>query len=413
MGRQLPPIAGRGVADPVSALVSVDDALRLVLDRSRPLPPVEVAVDDAAGRVLAEAARAMVALPPFHSSAMDGFAVRAADTPGRLRVVARSAAGRPAPHGPGRGEAVAIATGAVVPDGADAVVPVEQVIENGDLLDVPEAVQPGRNVRMRGGDAGEGEIVVAAGTRLGPAQVAALCATGVSDVLCGAVPRVAVLTTGTELRTAGERLAPGEIYESNGRMLAVVLERAGAVPELHPPAPDDPTAHRLALEEALRADVVVTSGGVSVGPHDLVRRTAADLGVEEVFWGVAMRPGKPLAFGVRGSTLVFGLPGNPVSSLVGALLFVVPAVLALQGASDAAPRWRGGVLSIALERNEHRDDFARARTNLVGGVTTLEPIAGQESHMITRTASADALVHVPRGAGTVAAGAPVRYLPLD
>jgi molybdopterin molybdotransferase len=397
----------------VDALVSVDEALRLVLERARPLPPVVVAVADAAGRVLVESARAAVALPPFHSSAMDGFAVRAADTPGTLRVVARSAAGRPAVHGPGPGEAVGIATGAVVPDGADAVVPVERVVENGDAIDVPSAVEPGRNIRGRGGDVREGEVVIPAGVRLGAAQIAALCAAGVSEVLCGSAPRVAVLTTGTELRASGDPLAPGQIYESNGSMLSVVLERAGASPELHPPAPDDPVAHRQVLEQALRADVVVTSGGVSVGPHDLVRRTAADLGVHEVFWGVAMRPGKPLAFGVRGPTLVFGLPGNPVSSLVGALLFVVPAVLALQGAADPAPRWRGGVLASPLERNEQRDDFARARTRLAGGVTTLEPIGGQESHMITRAARADALVHVPRGTGAVAAGAPVHYLTLD
>jgi molybdopterin molybdotransferase len=397
----------------MQALVSVGDALRLVLERSHPLPPVEVPVAAAGGRVLAEPARATVALPPFHSSAVDGFAVRAADTPGRLRVVARSAAGRPAARGPGPGEAVGIATGAVVPAEADAVVPIERVVEDGDVIDVAEAVQRGRNVRARGGDVDAGEVVVPAGTRLGPAQEAALCATGVTHVLCGAVPRVAVLTTGTELRPAGEPLSPGEIYESNSRMLAVVLDRAGAATELRPPAPDDLSAHRRALEEALHADVVVTSGGVSVGPHDLVRGIAAELGVEEVFWGVAMRPGKPLAFGVRGSTLVFGLPGNPVSSLVGALLFVAPAVLALQGAADPSPRWRGGVLASAVERNEDRDDFARARAGLDDEVTTLELIGGQESHMITRAARADALVHVPRGAGTLPAGAPVRYLPLD
>jgi molybdopterin molybdotransferase len=192
-----------------------------------------------------------------------------------------------------------------------------------------------------------------------------------------------------------------------------VLRAAGADVERLPPVEDDPTAHRTALEAALRADVVVSSGGVSVGPHDLVRRTAAELGVEEVFWGVSMRPGKPLSFAVRGATLVFGLPGNPVSSLVGALLFVRPALLALQGARDPRPPFRAGVLAQRVERNAERDDFVRARSELRGGELVLTPVSGQESHMIVRAAAADAIAHIPRGPGAVEAGDAVRYLPLD
>ena len=175
---------------------------------------------------------------------------------------------------------------------------------------------------------------------------------------------------------------------------------------------DDADAHRAAIERGLAADVLVTSGGVSVGPHDLVRRVAAELGVEEVFWGVAVKPGKPLSFGVRGATLVFGLPGNPVSSLVGALLFVVPAVLALQGVADARPAYETGRARVSLRRNEGRDEFVRSRRSRDGEGTLLEPVSGQESHMIVRAASADALVHVPRGSGEIAAGDPVRYLAL-
>src|SRR5581483_9115475 len=175
---------------------------------------------------------------------------------------------------------------------------------------------------------------------------------------------------------------------------------------------DDELATRAALERGLAADVLVTSGGVSVGVHDLVRRLEAELGVEEVFWGVAVRPGRPLAFGVRGETLVFGLPGNPVSSLVGFELFVRPALLALQGAADPGPNFRPARLAGSVRRNGARDSLLRARTRVVDGFVELEPLAGQESHMIVRAAAADALVLVPRGDGTLPAGSAVEYLSL-
>jgi molybdopterin molybdotransferase len=171
-------------------------------------------------------------------------------------------------------------------------------------------------------------------------------------------------------------------------------------------------AHRAALERGLEADVLVTSGGVSVGPHDLVRRVEAELGVEEVFWRVAVKPGKPVSFGVRGSTLVFGLPGNPVSSLVCFELFVRPAVLALQGALDPGPAFALGELAAPLRRNGQRDEFVRARSRVDGDRLVLEPVRGQESHMIARAAGADALVFAPRGDGELSAGATVRYLTL-
>ena len=176
---------------------------------------------------------------------------------------------------------------------------------------------------------------------------------------------------------------------------------------------DDPESHRAAMERGLKADVLVTSGGVSMGPHDLVRRVAAELGVVEVFWGVAVKPGKPLAFGVRGETLVFGLPGNPVSSLVGSLLFVHPALLALQGHARPRPKYLDGRLSAALRRNPNRDEFVRARRlESIDGVV-LEALVGQESHMIVRAAAADALVHVPRGDGEIPSEGTVRFLALD
>ena len=180
-----------------------------------------------------------------------------------------------------------------------------------------------------------------------------------------------------------------------------------------PSVADDAESHRAALEQALEADVLVTSGGVSVGPHDLVRITLAELGAEEIFWGVAMRPGKPISFSARGGALVFGLPGNPVSSYVGAVLFVVPALRALQGVREPTPTFRSGVLADAVQRRASRDDYQRAVIDGMGDEVVLRPILGQESHMIVRAAAADALVHIPRGEGELAAGSTVRYLPLD
>ena len=397
----------------MGSLLAVEDALARVLEHARPLPSTAVPLEDAAGRVLAEDALAAIDLPRFASSAMDGFALRARDTPGALPVVARIAAGRPSSRALEPGEAMAIATGGVVPEGADAVVPVEHVRDEDAGVVVPEAVEPGANVRPRGGDVRAGQVVVPAGLALTPSRLAALAAAGVAQPLCAERPRVSIVTTGTELRRPGEALADGEIYESNGLMLEALLCAAGAVVASRRSTEDDADAHRATLRAALDADVLVTSGGVSVGPHDLVRRTLAELGVREVFWGVAIRPGKPISFGVRGATLVFGLPGNPVSSLVGALLFVAPAIRALVGASDAAPRFRRGLLATPARRRPERDDYQRAVVEHDAGDARLRLLTGQESHMIVHAAAADALVHVPRGEGALEAGSPVRYLPLD
>jgi molybdopterin molybdotransferase len=390
----------------VSSLPRIDDALALVLARATPLPAEDVPIAQASGRVLAEAVPARTDLPPFDSSAMDGFAVRAADTPGRLTVVGHSAAGSPEARELGPGEAIVISTGAVVPTGADAVVPVERT--SGDVE--VERVVLGDNVRPRGGDVRAGVVVATMGSVLRPAQLGALAAAGVAAVRCARRPRATVLATGSELRPPGTPLAPGEIYESNTILIGAQLESAGAEVTALEPVGDDVGATRAALERGLEGDVLVTSGGVSVGPHDLVRAALADLGAEEIFWRVAVKPGKPIAFAVRGSTLVFGLPGNPVSSLVAFELFVRPAVLALQGAAEPGPAYLPGRLGAPLRRNDQRDELVRARARIERDAVILEPLRGQDSHMIVRSAAASALVLVPRGAGALPEGAPVRYL---
>ena len=396
----------------MAELLSLEKALGRILERVTPLGPEGVELSAAAGRVLADDALAAVDLPPFPSSAMDGFALRSEDTPGRLPIVARIAAGVPAPRALEPGEAMAIATGGVVPPGSDSVIPMEYVVEDDNNVEIPEHVVQGDNVRPRGGDIAAGDVVVPSGARLGPAQIGALAAAGLDRVVAGRRPRVAVLATGTELRRPGEPLGPGQVYEANGVLLAATFASAGADVDALPAVADDESSHRAALERGLAADVLVTSGGVSVGTHDLVRRILSDLGVEEIFWGIAVKPGKPLAFGVRGSTLVFGLPGNPVSSLVGAEVFVRPALLALQGAKVPGPVFFEGRLGATVRRNAHRDEFLRARAVASDDGVLLDPVTGQESHMIARAAAADALVLAPRGEGELVAGERVRYLPL-
>ncbi len=393
----------------MEALLGIAEAQQLVLGRVRVLEPESVPLAAALGRVLARTVESPLDLPPFDSSAMDGFAVRAADTPGRLVVVAPSAAGRPSAGEVRSGEAAPIATGAVVPAGADAVVPVERTQNDGTAV-VVERVVTGDNVRPRGGDIASGEVVAAAGARLTPWTIGALAAAGSASVVCARRPRVMLLPTGSELRSPGEALRPGEIYEANSLLLGAQLAEAGAEVETLDIVADDEPATRAALERGLTGDVLVTTGGVSVGRHDLVRATLAALDVEEVFWRVAVRPGKPVAFGTRDATLVFGLPGNPVSSLVGFALFVLPALLALQGAADPLPQWQPGRLAAGVRRDPDRDQVVRARRRVEGDVVVLEPVAGNESHMIARTARADSLVLVTRGDGELEAGSAVSYL---
>jgi molybdopterin molybdotransferase len=224
---------------------------------------------------------------------------------------------------------------------------------------------------------------------------------------------VAILSTGSELVQPGGTLGRGDIFDANGPMLRAALRTSGADVAIIPAAADTRDEHRAALERALEHDVVVSTGGVSVGEHDLVRDVGFELGVQEVFWRVAMRPGKPLAFGVRGTTLLFGLPGNPVSTLVGFELFVRPALLGLQGAPDPRPPFRSGVLDSGVQRLAERDDLIRVRVVRGDGrETRLAPLAGQQSHQIAVAAQADGLALIPRGSGELSAGTDVVYLPL-
>jgi molybdopterin molybdotransferase len=387
-------------------------ALREILDRVGRLPDEDGTVGPGlAGRVLAADAVASVSLPPFATSAMDGYAVRAAELgDGPVPIAFRVAAGdRPQPLP--AGVVAGIATGAPVPDGADAVVPIEDAEENagGLMADRPRL---GAAIRPAGSDIEAGQVVVAAGSVLAPASLAALAAAGVQTVRVARRPRIAALATGDELRAAGETLEPGQIYESNLTAAAAQAARCGAEVVLTRTVPDDRAATEQAFAEALRtADVVVSTGGVSVGPHDHVKPALEAAGVQQVFWRVAHKPGKPLWFGVGDDgVLVFGVPGNPVSSLVIFELFVRPALLAMQGA-ELPPR-PVARLARPVQRLATRDHAMRCA--LVPGPDGMQlvPQDEQDSHLIAHAATADAVALVPAGEGEEPAGALLPYVVL-
>ena len=400
------------MSDPV--LLPVDRALDVVLENVRPLGVEDVRLDAALERYLAEPVVATFDLPPFTNSAMDGYALRHGDPPGDLSVVGESAAGTPFAGLVGPGEAVIISTGAVLPEGADSVAPIEWVEQvttapGRQTVTIPRSVPHGYAIRHAGSDVRHGDEVLPAGIRIGPGQIGAAAALGLSSLRCGGLPRVAVLTTGSELRTAGERLGPGQIYDSNGPLLRAALAGAGAEVTLVPSAGDTREAHREALEQALSHDVVLSTGGVSVGGHDLVREISRELGVQELFWRIALKPGKPLSFGVRDRTLLFGIPGNPVSVLVCFELFVRPALAALQGSRHPRPAFTRAALASAVERNPDRDEMIRVRRHDDGRV---DPLRGQQSHQLAISSLSDGLARIPAGSGELAAGSAVSYLPL-
>jgi molybdopterin molybdotransferase len=329
-------------------------------------------------------------------------------------VAGRVAAGSPVAVVLEAGQAIAISTGGVVPEGADAVVPIEHARESDGIVEIPVPAAPGLNVRRRGGDVTEGAVVLEAGTRLGAAQVGALAAAGIGEMRCRKRPRAGILVTGSELRLPGEQLSAGQIYESNGVMLAAQLSAAGAVPAQLGIVVDDEGEHRKTMERALLGfDMLITTGGASVGPHDLVRKVQAELRVEEVFWRVAIKPGRPVAFGMRREHPVFNLPGNPVSALVCFELLVRPAVNALLGVPNPLPAYQRGELGSPLKQNPERDEFVRAWRERIGETMVLHPTSGQESHMIVAAAQADALVVVSRGDGELGRGSEVEFLALE
>jgi len=395
------------------SLLTVAAARAAVLSAVEPLAPERVDVTEALDRVLAEDLPATGDVPPFASSAMDGYAVIAGDAGRTLRIVGESRAGAPSPRAVGEGEAMRVSTGAVVPAGATAVVRQEDVEILDGSIRLAGAVRTGADIRGPGEDIRAGQQVLAAGTRLGAAELGAAVAAGAGLVLASPPPRVAVLCTGDELRAAGEPLGPGQIHNSNAAMLVALATRCGADAGPAVRLGDDRARTVAELGAALeRADVVVVSGGVSVGPHDHVKPALATLGVAERFWGVNLQPGRPTWFGVRNRSLVFGLPGNPVSAFVTFALFARPAIAALQGLATDAASAAEAELGTAVARHRARELAVSVRIERRGGRAIAWPNGPQGSHLVSSLLGADALALIPQGEGEQAAGSVVALVDL-
>jgi molybdopterin molybdotransferase len=389
-------------------LLTIDEARALVLAHVTALDAEERPIAAALGRVLAEDVAAAHDIPSFANSAMDGFAVRSGPAGRELRVVGESRAGTPAELPVRDGEAVRISTGAAVPDGADAILPAEDADDRGETVVPANDLPTGHHVREPGEDLRAGSVVLRAGTRLGPAELGLAVEAGRATLRVGRAPRVAVLATGDELVAPGEPLRHGQLHNSNAVTLAALARETGAELVSTSEVRDDAEATRAAIELALDGtDAVLLTGGVSVGPHDHVKPALSALGVEEVFWRVALRPGKPLWFGRRGAQLVFGLPGNPVSAMVCFLLFARPALRAMQGA-PAPPERARAVLGAPVARQRGREEAVRVRID-DGRVL---PTGPQGSHQLHSMLGAQALAIVPRGEGEMPAGAEVEIEPI-
>ena len=401
-------------------MLEFEEALARVLAAVPATTSEYVSLSGSARRVLAEQVRSPIDLPVFDNSAMDGYGLRAADvasakpdSPARLRLAGRIAAGEVFAGKVTAGTCVRLFTGSPLPAGADAVVMQEDTrVEPGapgEVLILAPAV-PGENVRSRGGDVKRGSTIVSAGEFLTAGRIGLLAAAGMTGVRVGRQPTVGLLATGSELQEAGQPLAPGHIYEGNRLALAALTGRAGAVPRTFPLVTDELAATSRALEEACnQCDAVVTTGGVSVGEMDFIRRAFEQTGGELEFWKVAIKPGRPFAFGRRRGALLFGLPGNPVSALVTFLLLVRPALLRWQGAANASLPVLPGVLAEPLVNIGGRRHFMRVRMDSAGKVYS----AGvQASHILSSVAAANGLVDVPPDT-TLSAGAAVSVLHWD
>ncbi|HVC56830.1 MAG TPA: gephyrin-like molybdotransferase Glp [Stellaceae bacterium] len=389
-------------------MISVEEALARLLAPLAAVPPEQVSIAEAIGRVLAEDVAARRTQPPFAVSAMDGYAVRASDVaqvPARLRIVAEIPAGAGFGGVLGAGEAARIFTGAPLPEGADAIVIQEDTERHGDQVDIREGAPRGRYVRRAGLDFAEGEVLLHAGRRLTPRDIGLAAAMNRPWLFVYRRPRVAILSTGDEIVMPGDPIGPHQIVSSNALALCAFVTACGGVPVLVGNAPDDPDALRNIAAAARGVDLFVTTGGVSVGEHDLVRGVLSEDGLTIDFWEIAMRPGKPLMFGQYRGTPMVGLPGNPVSTLVCSLLFLKPALNRLSGLPDGAEGPASARLGVAVKQNDRRQDYLRARlVRAADGIVEAVPFEVQDSSMMRPLAASDCLVVRPPHAAALPAG---------
>jgi molybdopterin molybdotransferase len=397
-------------------LIEYPEAVRLVLENTRRLPAEDVPLVESQGLALAKDVRARFDSPPFDNSAVDGYAVRSADAEaGRaFRVVDEAPAGRPAAKSVREGEAIKIFTGGVIPEGADAVVMVENTTGWGERFELKKAASPGQNVRGSGEDVRGGDVILKKGAEVGPPEIALAATQGYGGLPVYRRPKVVVLSTGTELVEPGTRdLSPGEIYDSNSFAVIAQARELGAEARRISAASDDPDLIRDALSEALgTADVVVTSGGVSVGEKDLVKGTMLELGVQQVFWGVKFKPGKPLFFGVRGDVRLFGLPGNPVSAMVCFELFVRPALMRMMGREDKKRPHIDVYFQEDVKNNFGRMHAMRVSLERTEKGWLARSVGAQGSGLVSSLTKADALALIGPDSEGARAGEPVEAIVL-
>jgi len=405
-------------ADPAIAL---RDALELYGQTLRPLPAEPCALEDALGRVLAQPAASRVDLPLFTQSAVDGYALRSADVAMAcaqasvaLKLVGDVPAGAPSTGAVEAGTAMRILTGGALPEGADACARQEIVERDGDSIRLRAPVRAGADTRYRGEELKQGDVMAHPGQRLHAGLLAALAMAGVTEVHAHRRPRIAVLVTGDEIAPLGAVLKPGQVHDANGPLVrSWLLERGFAVGRVQY-VPDRPEAVRGALAAALdAADLVITTGGVSVGDRDYLPQLAPALGVTKVFWQVAQKPGKPLWFGVRERTALLGLPGNPAAVLVGLAVHAARVLALLEGLAQPQPEWREGVLEAAAKADAHRDRLVRMSLGYAdGGRAVLGALPRQDSHMLSNLARAGALAWLPAREAPYQAGETVRWIAL-
>jgi molybdopterin molybdotransferase len=398
-------------------MISVDEARARILAALRPTAAEIVPLANAWGRVTASPVLSRVTQPPRDVSAMDGYALRAADggLDASLRVVGSAPAGHPWAGCLGAGEALRIFTGSVVPDGADAILLQEDAVAEGPCVRVKEAVTAARHIRRAGQDFTEGDMLVPAGKRLNARDIGLIAAGNHPWVSVHRRPRIALLATGDEIALPGEPIPPGGVVSSNSHALAALVRAAGGEPMVLPVAPDNRDAISTAVDAVRGADMLVTTGGASVGEHDLVQDALRARGMALDFWQIAMRPGKPLMFGMLpDGVAMVGLPGNPVSSLVTGILFLMPAIAALSGLPGAPPPVVTAVLGAALKANDHRADHLRARLETgPGGALVATAFGRQDSAMLRLLTQSDALILRPPNAPALPEGANVSVIRLD
>jgi molybdopterin molybdotransferase len=400
------------------ALMPVADALAAILDGSQPMPEELVALEAAHHRVLARDVAARRTQPPQAMSAMDGYAVRASDAAKvqtRLKVIGEVAAGRPFDRAIGPGEAARIFTGGVIPDGADAVVIQEDTIADGNSITITEAASPGRNVRPAGVDFSEGDVLLSAGSLLTDRDLSLAASMNYPELPVRKRPKLALLATGDELVMPGSTPGPGQIVYSNGYALRALARAEGADTVDLGVAADTMEATTAGIRRAreLGADILVTTGGASVGDHDLVKTSLEAEGVRIAFWKIAMRPGKPMMHGRLGAMRVVGVPGNPVSSYVCTMLFVVPLIRALSGRRGAQHVRETALLGRDIGANDQREDYLRARLEKRhDGTLIATPVTKQDSSLLANLAAAQALVIRAPFAPAAKAGAPCEILRL-